>query len=123
MRGRVAFRILLPTLMLLAGCNPQRPLAGRETPAAQAGGTEQTPGPSRTAIPPLLTGRFQVVFSPHDRGDTFLVDTMTGRVWQLQERPDLKGAPSVWEHMDRLDTNADDYVFLQEHPEKVSRRY
>ena len=32
----------------------------------------------------VYRGRYQIVFSPHERTDTFLVDTEYGRVWQLK---------------------------------------
>jgi hypothetical protein len=34
-------------------------------------------------IGPLVHGRWEILFSPIARADTFLLDTETGRTWQL----------------------------------------
>jgi hypothetical protein len=93
------------TVSLLAGCSPSHPpqarapaLAGR--PAIRA--TVPSPLPLEGR---LSAGRFQIIVSPTSRSDT----------WRLAQKTELKGQPMVWEHMDRLDTSADDYIFAQEH--------
>ncbi len=48
-------------------------------------------------------GRFQIIFNPSIRADTFLLDTGTGKVWQLTKFTDLKNDPVAWVYMDRLD--------------------
>lgn len=51
-------------------------------------------------------GRFQITQHPQFRGDQFLLDTETGRVWQLvTSGRDSAGKPTgvVWEEMSRLD--------------------
>jgi hypothetical protein len=32
-----------------------------------------------------VSGRFQIFTSPHEKGDTFMLDTDTGRVWLLKK--------------------------------------
>ncbi|HEY6578661.1 MAG TPA: hypothetical protein VIY09_05020 [Rhizomicrobium sp.] len=63
----------------------------------------------------LPSAKFQIVFSPRERADTFLLDTATGTVWRLTQKAHVKGQPEVWEPTDRLDINADDYNFTQAH--------
>jgi len=42
--------------------------------------TKPEPGPTVT-----VSGRFQIFTSPHEKGDTFMLDTDTGRVWLLKK--------------------------------------
>jgi hypothetical protein len=42
--------------------------------------TKTEPGPTVT-----VSGRFQIFTSPHQKGDTFMLDTDTGRVWLLKK--------------------------------------
>jgi hypothetical protein len=48
-------------------------------------------------------GRYQIVFNPNVRADTFLLDTQTGRVWRPVAFTDLEGDPDVWKFMPRVD--------------------
>jgi hypothetical protein len=57
--------------------------------------------------------RFQIFYSPHAARDTFLLDTTTGRVWQLTSFSDLTGQPSAWDLMTRIDSNEDLDKFIQ----------
>jgi hypothetical protein len=52
-------------------------------------------------------GRYQIIINPQARTDTFLLDTATGRVWQLVKYGDLNDEPSVWQQMNRIDNDAD----------------
>jgi hypothetical protein len=61
-------------------------------------------------------GRYQIVYSPHAARDTFLLDTATGRVWQLTAFSDLEGQPAAWDLMTRIDNNEDLTKFLQKYP-------
>jgi len=47
--------------------------------------------------------RFQIVFNPNVRADTFLLDTEKGRVWQMTKLTDLEGQPTIWMQMDVVD--------------------
>lgn len=70
-----------------------------------------TPAPP-TTVP---TGRYQIVFSPHARADTYLLDTETGRVWQFTKFPYLNGEPSAWMSVARIDTPSQRDAFQKEH--------
>jgi hypothetical protein len=62
---------------------------------------------SRSDLFSQQPGRYQIVISPHGARDTFLVDTGTGRVWQLVKFTDLVGEPDVWRIMPRVDNDVD----------------
>ena len=49
-------------------------------------------------------GRYQIVFSPLVRADTFLLDTATGRVWTHPTFSAYEGDPSAWNLEKRFDT-------------------
>lgn len=59
--------------------------------------------------------RFQIAFSPHAARDTFLLDTTTGRIWQLTSFPYLDGEPEAWDLMTRIDNKDDFGRSVQEH--------
>jgi len=63
-------------------------------------------------------GRFVITFSPHARADTFLLDTQTGKVWELIRYTDLEGEPRVWRAVDRLDSEAQELQWLRQQPTK-----
>lgn len=44
---------------------------------------ETLAAPAKAAPAQPVAGRFQIYFSPHARMETFLLDTITGRVWGL----------------------------------------
>jgi hypothetical protein len=52
-------------------------------------------------------GRYQIVMSSVVARNTFLLDTATGKVWQLIEYTDLVGNPTAWKPMFRLDLPSD----------------
>jgi len=52
-------------------------------------------------------GRYQIVISPFTERNTFLLDTETGAVWQLQALATLNGEPLVWSLMPRADNDED----------------
>jgi hypothetical protein len=39
-------------------------------------------------------GRYQVVYSPNARADTFMVDSQTGKTWQFVTFTDIEGDPT-----------------------------
>jgi len=66
--------------------------------------------PSQAAAPvspPSPQGRYQIVYSPHAARDTFLLDTQTGRVWEVARFTYLNGDPAIWDLMDRIDSESD----------------
>jgi hypothetical protein len=62
---------------------------------------------SQGVAPPEPTGRYQIVFSPHAARDTFLLDTQTGKVWQVTQFSFLNDEPVVWNFMPRIDNDVD----------------
>lgn len=62
----------------------------------------------KTASPALQShGRYQIVISPFTERDTYLLDTETGTVWQLQPFDSLNGDPLVWNLMPRVNNDDD----------------
>lgn len=70
-----------------------------------AGAQEQT----RNATPVTSSsyGRYQIVISPFTERSTYLLDTETGSVWQLQIMTSLNGDPLVWNLMPRVSDEQD----------------
>lgn len=48
-------------------------------------------------------GRYQIVFNPNVRADTFLLDTATGRVWGHPSFTAYEGDPTAWQLEKRFD--------------------
>jgi hypothetical protein len=71
---------------------------------------QQNQAPIKTQEP----GRYQIVFSPITTRAIFLLDTQTGRAWQLTAYTDLNGEPLAWKLMFRLDTLADQETFVSQ---------
>jgi len=76
---------------------------------AQAPKTDQLVPQTQPANAPNPQGRYQIVMSPHNARDTFLLDTETGRVWELTVFSFLNDEPVVWNATPRMD-NDDDYA-------------
>jgi hypothetical protein len=51
-------------------------------------------------------GRFQIVFSPHMRMDTFLLDTTTGQTWTPVAITNRQNSPTEWREIFREDNAA-----------------
>lgn len=82
----------------------------------QTSKTEQRTAANKTSsVPPTELGRFQIVFSPYARDDTFLVDTVSGKVWHLTKLTDFVGEPSVWIYIDRIDNSKQDFDYQKNH--------
>jgi hypothetical protein len=47
--------------------------------------------------------RYQIVFNPSVRADTFMLDTQKGKVWRLTQLTDIEGQPTVWVPMNAID--------------------
>lgn len=69
--------------------------------------------PAPAPVPP--TGRYVLYLSPLNARDVFMLDTVTGKIWQRVELTDVWGQPTVWNYMDRLDNIADTVAFVQAH--------
>lgn len=75
-------------------------------PGCEKFGAQQSPEiPARAVRAPV--GRYQIVFSPNVRADTFLLDTQKGRVWQMTKFSDLPGEPTAWNEMDVIDSSGE----------------
>ena len=62
--------------------------------------TNSTQVPQSQAI----SGRYQIITSPVVARNTFLLDTQTGKIWQLTQFTNLKDEPMAWMIQPRLDT-------------------
>lgn len=58
-------------------------------------------------VAPQFHGRYQIVISPFSERNTYLLDTETGAVWQLQVFNSLNGEPLVWNLMPRVSSDDD----------------
>lgn len=84
---------------LLTGCDQkQTPTTGRFIPDIQ---------PAQSAGSAQRDGRYVIVFGPHARADTFLLDTQKGKVWQLTKYTDLDGEPTLWDDMGIVDNSSE----------------
>lgn len=83
--------------------------------ALGASAQDQTPG-AQPAGGEL--GRYQIVFSPHQPADAYLLDNATGRVWVSMQRTDVEGDPRIWMFNDRIDSSADLEAWSRVHPLK-----
>jgi len=63
--------------------------------------------PAPTIATPQPYGRYQIVISPFTERSTYLLDTETGAVWQLQGSSFLIGEPLIWNIMPRVDNDED----------------
>jgi len=104
--------VLCLSVAVTAGCGGQdKPTASTTATAssgpmaaAPASGTiVQQPRADGQPAEPATPGRFQIIASSQARGSPFLLDTQTGRVWQLREFPGLVGSPTAWYEMTIID--------------------
>jgi hypothetical protein len=56
--------------------------------------------------------------SPHNARDTFLIDTETGRIWQLTVFSFLNDEPAVWNVMPRIDNDDDRAKIIADYGKK-----
>jgi len=61
--------------------------------------------PIKTEVGPSAP-RYQLFVNPNVRADTFLLDTVTGKIWLRTSFVNYAGEPDVWVAQDRVD---DDY--------------
>lgn len=64
------------------------------------------------ASPPVFAAsspspRYQIVFGPHARADTFLLDTYKGRVWRLVKYTDLPDQPTAFDEVEIIDNRGE----------------
>jgi hypothetical protein len=65
-------------------------------------------------------GRYQIVFSPHARADTFLLDTQTGKVWARTVFTFLQGEPQAWLPEPHLEDEKGEQAWIDLHQRKAS---
>jgi hypothetical protein len=100
---------------LAAQSNGQKPSqtapneAGVPRPSHSSGGAANSAAASNATS---LPGRYQIVFNPNVRADTFLLDTQTGKIWHFVQYTDVVGEPRVWEFMPRLDDQSQFMLWL-----------
>lgn len=71
---------------------------------------------------PSANGRYQIVINPTVRADTFLLDSQTGRIWQVVQYDELVGEPSIWEYRTRIDNEEQFGVWVKtQKGKKVSK--
>jgi len=112
-RMRYATRCALClSIAAAAGCGGQDKPAPSTTAAAGSSPTAAAPASGVIAMQrrveghPLeasTPGRFQIIASSQARGSPFLLDTQTGRVWQLRDFAGLVGSPTAWHEMTIID--------------------
>jgi hypothetical protein len=85
------------TLLSLASLSLMASFATAQVPKS-----DQLPGAA-----PASQGRYQIIMSPHNARDTFLIDTETGRTWQLTVFSFLNDDPVVWSAIPRIDNDDD----------------
>jgi hypothetical protein len=78
----------------------------------------QVAKPPQAATPSSANGRYQIVMSTLSGKNTFMVDTQTGRVWQLTQFTDIEDEPTVWLNQTRLDGELDIQRYLLSHRKK-----
>ena len=69
-------------------------------------------------LPESDSQRFQIVFNPNVRADTFLLDTKTGRIWRFSTFTNLDGSPDLWVYMERADNDEELLEWAARHPKK-----
>lgn len=106
-----AFHASYLSMLLLAGCG------AREQSAAPGGGKVAASGSSEAAVTtgpqealerpaPAGPGRYEIAISPQGHASPLLLDTQTGRIWQLREFSGLEGKPTAWQEMTIIDDKA-----------------
>ena len=77
--------------------------ASNAASVAGAGAVAQPPIPEGQPAEAAAPGPFQIVASGQTRTGPFLLDTQTGRIWQLREFAGLQGSPVAWHEMTIID--------------------
>jgi len=92
-------RLMLMAFMLCSVCR------GQTTP--------QQPQPAKTG----QVGRFQLVLYQGElpRMNTYLLDTVTGKIWMMVAAPDES---TFWEPMQRVDNDLEEAIFIGKHQKK-----
>jgi hypothetical protein len=66
-------------------------------------------------------GRYVIVHSPHIQSDTVLLDTATGKTWQLVQNSNREGEPLSWTPLAREDNAGEYAAYNRAYPVKPKR--
>jgi hypothetical protein len=94
--------------------------ASNAASVAGAGAVAQPPIPEGQPAEAAAPGRFQIVASGQTRTGPFLLDTQTGRIWQLREFAGLQGSPVAWHEMTIIDDKGGMGIAVHPVPETLS---
>jgi hypothetical protein len=64
------------------------------------------------------SGRYVIVHSPHIQSNTMLLDTLTGKTWQLTKFVDREGEPVAWEPVAHTDNSIEMLELRKNYPPK-----
>jgi len=64
------------------------------------------------------SGRYVIVHSPHIQSDTMLLDTATGKTWQLTRFVDRDGEPVAWDPVAHTDNPTEMQELKRSYPPK-----
>lgn len=82
---------------------------------SQSPAQQLAPDPPKPADLKQQPGRFQIILHPQFRGDQYLLDTITGQIWQLTKFSSLDGEPLAWTPMAKIDNAEDFRAFYANH--------
>ncbi len=101
---------VLLLLLTLSACDQQK-TSNAAAKLNRPTDHSETAGATPTSVPAAAVeiGRYTIIHSPLLEADTMLLDTATGRTWQLQKGTIYNGDPLIWTEIYRLDTPADYY--------------
>lgn len=115
------FALLLLIAFVMTGCGNQSSQAPASDTTKNKWETAPVPAPTTSA---QAYPRYQIVFSPHLRADTFLLDTQKGRIWKSVKFSDVPEQPDTWDEMDIIDSQGEIGMtlidFLKAHPAPVA---
>lgn len=81
------------------------------------GFAQQPKHPIKTDVQPGAP-RYQLFVNPEVRADTFLLDTVTGKVWQRTHFSSLLDEPDAWIAQDRIDSDEEFLAWFKKHVTK-----
>ena len=87
-------------------------VAGIAATVMAQGTPEKRPVQTQTSVG---SGRYQIVFSPLARADSYLLDTQTGKVWTHVKFTNVEGEPEVWTYEERIDNAAENDAWALRH--------
>ena len=83
-------------LMALGGCDKNNLEANSGT---GGNATVDADDANLKPAPVAAVGRYAIIHSPHIQADTVLLDTATGRTWQLVRTGEAQDSPNAWQDL------------------------